>query len=152
MEVTFKRGMAKFPTRNLLFSELLRQFIVAILQRLQLQGNFGKLPARSQYVIVFTYLYYRSVTCTTTTILHSAIQHGSGSLNSVTSSRRSSPPREKHIGSIEDENESQGIYTIGSSKLTHHLRTKISLLLVFVPWIYALPNGPDLLPEFSLLS
>ena len=45
-----------------------------------------------------------------------------------------------------------GLLTIGSSKLTHHLRTKISLLLVFVPWIYALANGPDLLPEFSVLS
>ena len=31
-------------------------------------------------------------------------------------------------------------------------RTKFSLILVFVPWIYALPNCPDLLPEFGVLT
>ena len=31
-------------------------------------------------------------------------------------------------------------------------KTKFSLILVFVPWIYALPNCPDLLPEFGALT
>ena len=31
-------------------------------------------------------------------------------------------------------------------------RTKFSLILVFVPWIYALPNYPGLLPEFGVFT